>query len=196
MFVIACYTPGIDPGMISNLFTTAGFREASPSVENLNQEIVTLNQTEKKIVFDIKNAQDLVNTYNKTGIKDTRFIALYTNPLHLIASLLENNDVSTIIESQLQDWYADVRHIIGFYKKNRSRCTVIDINNCLENPLKFIQLIRPDHIEHFDKWLLDKNAKISPITLWVAQQLLDKSMEIKNIYNELEACSVDINIQL
>ena len=194
MLIITASIANVASQSVFNLFEKVGYSQA-----NINfiedgideQEFRKLTDGENNYVLPLENLNDL-QQFSRKQLANSRVMIFYFEPQMMLAKLLaEPHDVENI-QLKLQGWYDLTSSALEFYKKNRAGCNILNFNECLANPRAFINLISPESSVTNAQLSGIEPVKPSEVSLWVAQQLVLKMVEINRLYAELEACSIEL----
>lgn len=194
MLIITASIANVDSQRIFNLFEKAGYSQTTTTFIQggiSEQEFQRLTDGANNYVLQLANLTEL-QQFTRQQLASSRVIVFYFEPEWMLAQLLaEPHDVENI-KLKLQEWYDLASFTLEFYKKNRAGCNIVNFRDCLANPLAFIKLISPESSVTNEQLIGIDPVNLSEVSLWVAQQLLLKIVEINRLYAELEACSIEL----
>lgn len=194
MLIITANIANVDARSVFNLFKKSGYLQADINVVEDGvdeQEFRKLTDGTNNYVLQLTNLTEL-QQFTRQQLASSRVVIFYFEPQLMLAQLLaEPHDVENI-RLKLQEWYDLSSRALEFYKKNRAGCSIINFNDCIANPHAFINLITPESSVINTQLIEIESVKPTEVSLWVAQQLLLKMVEINRLYAELEACSIEL----
>lgn len=177
MNLVMVSSSGIDTDIICQFLESNGFDRA------LDIDTLQHNELNQYLFVNITTVDQYFLLHHNSN---QLVFFFYLPPQIVLASLLGTTHDSEIIEN-LSCWLSDINFVLNLYKQNRKKYKLINYNELCMRPIKFAELLNINSIN--DSGLFAHNNRNS-VNVTIANALVEKIQELKNISNELEACSV------